>query len=315
MHQEALDRGDEHSLPFVLFQLARVELLLGDWAAARLHAAQCAESVDASGQVGERAYATAIEALVAAHVGDVDRARERIASGLALAEARGVQPAALEMLATRGFLELSLGEPAEATFAELARRVEASGLREPALFRWHGDAIEALVHAGRRDEAVALYEPGRAWSRPRRRVAGARRRGARGRARDVVEPFEAARLALVRGALARRGRQWRAAREALTEARDAFAALGALLWVERANAELSRVGGRAADDGLTPTERQIAELIAAGRTYKEVADALFISPKTVQWNLSKVYKKLGITSRAQLPGRLIPATSPVSPQP
>ena len=83
----------------------------------------------------------------------------------------------------------------------------------------------------------------------------------------------------------------------------------------RANAELSRVGGRAADDGLTPTERQIAELIAAGRTYKEVADALFISPKTVQWNLSKVYKKLGITSRAQLPGRLIPATSPVSPQP
>ena len=193
LHHEALDRGDEHSLPFVLFQLARVELLLGDWADARLHAQQCAESVDASGQVGERAYATAIEALVAAHVGEVERARELIASGLALAEARGVEPAALEMLATRGFLELSLGEPAEATFAELERRVEASGLREPALFRWHGDAIEALVLAGRRDDAQALYEPGRAWSARcaallAREGAAAARRGSRRRARRPARP-------------------------------------------------------------------------------------------------------------------------------
>jgi DNA-binding CsgD family transcriptional regulator len=51
---------------------------------------------------------------------------------------------------------------------------------------------------------------------------------------------------------------------------------------------------------LTPTEERVATLIAAGRTYREVADALFVSPKTVQWNLSKIYKKLGVRSRGKL---------------
>jgi len=64
------------------------------------------------------------------------------------------------------------------------------------------------------------------------------------------------------------------------------------------------VGGRAPAAGLTPTEERIAQLIASGRTYREAADALFISPKTVQWNLSKIYRKLGIRSRAELAGRL-----------
>jgi DNA-binding CsgD family transcriptional regulator len=63
---------------------------------------------------------------------------------------------------------------------------------------------------------------------------------------------------------------------------------------------------------LTPTEQRVAELIAAGRTYQEAADELFISPKTVQWNLSKVYRKLGIKSRAELPAAIKPAVPPVS---
>ena len=102
----------------------------------------------------------------------------------------------------------------------------------------------------------------------------------------------------------RRNRQKRAARDALSAASHEFARLGARLWVERAQSELARVGGRSPSDELTPTERQVAELIAAGRTYREAAAELFISPKTVQWNLSKVYSKLGIRSRAELPGRL-----------
>ena len=115
------------------------------------------------------------------------------------------------------------------------------------------------------------------------------------------------------GARHRRGRQWGAARAALDDALAALEALGAPLWAAKARAELARVGGRAPADGaLTPTEQQIAELIAAGRTYQEAADALFISPKTVQWNLSKVYRKLGIRSRAELPGALNPAIPPVS---
>ncbi|HEY6886947.1 MAG TPA: helix-turn-helix transcriptional regulator, partial [Solirubrobacter sp.] len=111
----------------------------------------------------------------------------------------------------------------------------------------------------------------------------------------------------------RRARQWRAAREALQEALDGFERLGAPLWAQKARAELSRVGGRAPADGaLTATERRVAELIAAGRTYQEAADELFISPKTVQWNLSKVYKKLGIRNRAELPTAINPAIPPVS---
>jgi DNA-binding CsgD family transcriptional regulator len=87
---------------------------------------------------------------------------------------------------------------------------------------------------------------------------------------------------------------------------DEFERLGARLWVERARSEIARVGGRApSSESLTATERQVAELIAAGRTYREAAAELFISPKTVQWNLSKVYSKLGIRSRAELPGRLL----------
>ena len=79
-----------------------------------------------------------------------------------------------------------------------------------------------------------------------------------------------------------------------------FDELGAALWSARARDELARVGGRASAETLTATETQVAELIAAGRTYREAADALFISPKTVQWNLSKIYRKLGIRSRAEL---------------
>ena len=118
------------------------------------------------------------------------------------------------------------------------------------------------------------------------------------------EPFEHARTLLVQGTVERRDRQKAAARAALEDALARFEALGAACWAERARAELDRVGGRAASGELTPTERRVAELIAAGHTYREAADALFISPKTVQWNLSKVYAKLGLRSRAELPAWL-----------
>jgi DNA-binding CsgD family transcriptional regulator len=118
------------------------------------------------------------------------------------------------------------------------------------------------------------------------------------------EPFERARTLLVLGSVQRRDRKKRVARESLGSALETFDRLGATLWAGRTRAELARVGGRAPAAGLTPTEDRIAELIASGHTYREAADALFISPKTVQWNLSKVYRKLGIRSRAELAGRL-----------
>lgn len=327
LHREAVDRGDEHSLPFVLFQLARVELLSGEWAAAAIHASECHMATLQSGATSEQPYALTIEALVEAHLGLAQSAMAKIESGLELVDRLGVMPAGMEMLATRGFLELSLGDAdrAVATFAELTEAVERAGFTEPALFRQHGDAIEANVVLGRLEEAAALTAElerlGEVLDRTWVRMIAARSRGlllaAQGdlaRAQTSLEqalvleqrgePFERARTLLVLGVVQRRDKKKALARESLSAAAATFEELGASLWEDRARAELARIGGRAASTGLTPTEERVAELIAAGRTYQETAAELFISAKTVQWNLSKIYKKLGIRSRAELPARL-----------
>jgi DNA-binding CsgD family transcriptional regulator len=118
-------------------------------------------------------------------------------------------------------------------------------------------------------------------------------------------PFERARTQLLVGQLQRRGRQHDAAATTLREALWAFEEMGATLWAQRARAELDRttVGPRR-DSALTPTEKRVAELAASGMTNRDVAAALFISPKTVEANLSRIYHKLGIHSRAELGQRL-----------
>ena len=327
IHDEAVDRGDEHSLPYVLFHLARTELLMGEWTRARRSAEACAETSLSSGMVTERPFACVIVALVEAHFGAVDAANAKIVEGLELADRFAVRPAEMELLATRGFVELSLSQfaAADRTFSELDRIARSAGLLEPALFRYHGDAIEAKIALGRLDQAAELLDAARALAtaleRPWLQLVVARGTGlleaARGhpdaasavlatalRHDRLGQPFERARTMLVLGSVQRRNRKKRDARQALTNASDVFERLGARLWVERTAAELARIGGRAPAEGLTPTELRVAELIAAGRTYREAAAELFISPKTVQWNLSKVYRKLGIRSRTELPGRL-----------
>ena len=122
----------------------------------------------------------------------------------------------------------------------------------------------------------------------------------------LEEPFEQGRARLVAGMVERRAGQRAAARQALTGALEVFDALGAALWAERAAAELGRIPGRrpAAATGLTPTERRVAELVAQGRSNKEVAAALFLAVRTVEAHLSHVYAKLGVRSRTELAGRL-----------
>jgi DNA-binding CsgD family transcriptional regulator len=324
LHREALDRGDEHSLPFILFALARFEFLAGDWAAAQRHAHECQDASMRNGQVGERPFSFAMEAIVEAHLGRVEFARAKIEEGLRLAENRGTQSAELELLATRGFLELSLADAAaaESTLDGVAERARATGFLEPALFRFHGDRIEAKVALGHREEAGRLISDleqlGRTLDRAWPLAVAARGRGmlcsALGDANAasaalaealvlherVDEPFERARTLLVLGTVQRRERKKRPARESLEAAFETFQSLGAALWAARARSELARVGGRASTTGLTATEERVAELLAAGLTYRQAADALFVSPKTVQWNVSKIYRKLGIHSRAEL---------------
>lgn len=121
-------------------------------------------------------------------------------------------------------------------------------------------------------------------------------------------PFELARTLLVRGDVFRRRKQKRAARESLEQAARTFETLGAPLWLGKARSALSRVGSRSGTaSDLTATERQVADLVAAGRKNKEVADELFISVKTVEANLRRVYQKLGVRSRTELAGLLLAA--------
>jgi len=99
----------------------------------------------------------------------------------------------------------------------------------------------------------------------------------------------------------RRAKRKREARDALSKAQEIFDALGAALWAEKARAELGRIGGRAPSSvDLTPTETRVAELVAAGGTNREVADALFLSVHTIEANLKRIYRKLGIRSRTEL---------------
>ena len=103
----------------------------------------------------------------------------------------------------------------------------------------------------------------------------------------------------------RRARQKAAAKESLEGALAIFEELPAPLWAQRAQEELGRIGLRRAAPGeLTTSERRVAELAAAGLTNREVAARLFMSPKTVEANVARAYRKLGIRSRAELGARL-----------
>jgi DNA-binding CsgD family transcriptional regulator len=98
----------------------------------------------------------------------------------------------------------------------------------------------------------------------------------------------------------RRSKQKRRARESLEQALAIFEEIGAPLWTERVRGELERVLGRSAPVDLSATELRIAQLAAAGHTNQEIAAEVFVTQKTVEANLARAYRKLGIRSRAQL---------------
>ena len=254
LYRAAVDQGDEHALPFILYHFARIELLTGDWEQARNHARESRETSLQSGLEMHISFSLVVEALVDAHLGLVEQARAKIEEGLKLADEFGSRPAGFELLAILGFLELSLGNAREADRAlgRLAAAVEETGLREPALFRFHGDAIEAKITLGQLDEAEAMLAEldrlGATLERPWVLVMACRGRALLSAARGdlsasyqeleqalvlherLEEPFERARTLLVLGNVRRRDRKKRAAREALESALQVFDRLGATLW-------------------------------------------------------------------------------------
>lgn len=331
---DAAAHAAEMAIPQIRYHLADLECRAGNWDAAMEHAREsraAAQRIRMGPMSAEGHFAVG---LVEAHLGQADPARLEALEGLRIAEAAGEILLLIPNLSVLGFLELSLGRPAEAD-AYLSRAVElveAMGVREPAYFRIVPDEVEALVALGRLEEAEALLAPfeeaganlDRAWAM----ATGARCRAlvlaARGdlpAASAAVDeaviqhdrlplPFELGRTLLVKGTVQRRAKRKRDARDTLEQALEIFEGLGAVQWAERTRAELARIGGRAPSSvDLTPTETRVAELVAAGGTNREVADALFVSVHTVEANLKRIYRKLGIRSRTELASALRPPPS------
>jgi len=121
-------------------------------------------------------------------------------------------------------------------------------------------------------------------------------------------PMELARAWHTLGGLERRAHRRAAARAALTEAIDRYAAVGASPWLAAARAELSRLDG-AATAGLSVSEQRIVDLLLAGATNREIAAATFLSVKAVEANLTRLYRRHGVRNRAQLISVLGPAAA------
>jgi DNA-binding CsgD family transcriptional regulator len=119
--------------------------------------------------------------------------------------------------------------------------------------------------------------------------------------RRVAIPLERGRTLLLKGQVHRRQKEKRAAKEALESALHIFESSGANVWSDRARAELARVGLRPrAPLDLTATEMTVAELAARGLTTKQIAEQAFMSPKTVEGVVTRIYRKLQINTRVEL---------------
>jgi DNA-binding CsgD family transcriptional regulator len=211
-------------------------------------------------------------------------------------------------------------------FARADAVADPADRAEPNMAWGRAEQVEALLALGRHEQAVELLDR---WEADARRLdrrwalaqigrckglvaaaagdvdgAIALLEEAVGSAEAAEDPFGRGRALLALGVTRRRARQKRSGRQALEEARSTFDRMGARGWSERAAEELGRIGGRTRADGLTPSERRVAELVAAGRTNAEVAAELFLAERTVASHLTHIYAKLGVRSRTELARKL-----------
>lgn len=323
----SVELGRVRSVAGCELHLAELEVRAGNLAQAEAHAQ---EFVHIDRQLrGDLSAEWYPSGLVAMHLGRTDDARRILQAGVEEARA-GESPIWLaHHLEALGHLELAAGnlDAAREALAPLPAMLRETGLGEWSVHPVHPDAIETLVGVGELDEAAELQaeveEYGQRLDRPWGLATAARSAGliasAHGELAEALAatdralaeherlewPLERGRTLLVRGGILRRlGRRLDAA-ATLGEAKAIFASLRNALWVGRAEAEEARLGGRRrAADALTPTEERVAELAAEGLRNAEIAARLFVTTKTVEAALSRVYRKLGIRSRTELARRL-----------
>ena len=314
-----------------------VEFRAGDWdEAERLVEESCAV-VAQHERPGPWTMAFRFRAIVDAGRGRTERARATLLPLIDDAERSGRAWWKALMLSSLGFVEFAAGDhrAVEQTLTRLRETLETIGTRDMVPDRSEPFHIESLLVLGEHERArnvlARLEERGRIYPRlwitatlPRARALVLAAEGDVETALDELAaldidaastlPFDLAWTLLVQGRLQRRIKRKRLAADSLARALTIFEQLGAPAWIEQTRTELRRVGLRRAPEGLTPTERRVAELAASGLTNREVASAAFMSPKTVQANLTRVYRKLGIRSRAELGARMSQQTQDGSAQ-
>jgi DNA-binding CsgD family transcriptional regulator len=332
----ARERGLLSILPLALWANATALFALGRFNLARSVAE---EGISLASDFGHRSGASwnlVVITLLDALRGDEKGARVHAREAMELAASGGGTLTIGNAEWGLGLLELTLGKPDEAT----DRLLLVSAVDRPesnALFGlWSvPDLIEAAARSGRLGEAadrIARYtEWAQGSSSPTRQAVFARCQALlsseKGEVRDqfekavaaepAVSPYLQARTELLYGEWLRRERQRREARQHLRRAADLFRQIGAQPWAERAEGELRATGetARRRDpstlDDLTPQELQIAGLVADGMTNRQIAAQLFLSPRTIDYHLRKVFSKLGLASRTELVRMGVPQPEPV----
>ncbi len=313
------------ALPYLLAVLSEIDFRTGRWPEAYAGAAEAVRIAEETDQEIALAYGLVCLGHVEAAQGRVDACRLHAIRALELAAHRADALVGFGE-SVLGLLELGLGhnDAAISSLEILRRHAREHGLGEPSVVQWAPDLIEAYVRAGRAAEAERELDVFSAQAETTQRTwalaAAARCRGlladddsfaaefetALDWHRRTPTPFEHARTELALGERLRRARRRSDSRQPLRAALETFDRLGARIWADRARTELAASGETArsrdpyASEQLTPQELQVALVVAQGATNKEAAAALFLSPKTIETHLGRVYRKLDVRSRTEL---------------
>jgi DNA-binding CsgD family transcriptional regulator len=330
--EQVRGRAGVGALPAVLWHLARDQATSSAWVEAEANYAAVVRLAEETGQTTELVMALAGLASLESRQGREEPCRRHVADVLGSPVAAQLLMAEVWVHHALGDLELSLGEAARAvtSLRALVELLEVHQLADADLVP-APELVDALVRLGEVDEAQAVasayHERARSKGQPWALARAQRARGLvaddESSARcfeaaleahaDTFDRFETARTRLAYGERLRRASMRVRARDQLRAAMDDFEELGAARWAERAAVELEATGETVRRRGvdprssLTPQELQVSLLLVEGRTTREAAAALFLSPKTVEYHLRKVYTKLGIGSRPELAEILGPA--------
>jgi DNA-binding CsgD family transcriptional regulator len=321
--------GDEESRGNMLGELTQLECRAGDFAQAQRYAEQCWQAAEHLGIDDAVGGARCAMGWVHAYLGDLDQARSPAEAGRRMSTNAGNTLMAMANTAVLGLIAVSRGDHAEAVrvLTPIVQWQAEGGWREPTIPPFWANLIEAEIATGLLEQAEqhldSYQQRADQFQRPHGLATAARCRAILHAAhgdlpaalatfeqavaahQHMYGPFELGRTLLAQGTVQRRSKHRRDARTTLDQALAIFERLGARAWIERTREELHRIGGRTpAGDALTATERAIAELVAAGRTNRQVAAALSVTVHTVEANLTRIYRKLDVRSRTELAAHL-----------